>query len=207
MIVDDQTLFREGLGNLLSAQEGLSVVAKASDGIEALQMAAALLPDVVLMDVNMPRLGGIRAAAQITARHPSVHVLMLASASTDEAVVDALRAGALGYVLKDADIETLVDAIMRAAKGRQVLSRGSMRAVVAAAVGKSERRPLPADLSDRQYQILRLMSLGLDLKHIARELGLGAKTVRNQASLMYAKLGVSDRAQAILYAMHKGLAA
>jgi DNA-binding NarL/FixJ family response regulator len=205
--VDDQTLFREALVELLTAEYGLDVVGQAEDGEEALRRVAALLPDVVLMDVRMPRLDGIRATARIVAAHPSVRVLMLASVQTDGSVVEALRAGAWGYVLKDAGRASVVEAIMRAAEGGHVLSQDGQRAVVAAALGRAEEEHPPAGLSARQFQILRLMSRGLDLKQIARDLGMAEKTVRNQASLMYSKLRVRDRAQAILYALHKGLAA
>ena len=163
-------------------------------------------PDVVLMDVRMPVMDGITATAKITARHPSVHVVMLASVQTDESVVEAMRAGAVGYVHKDAGREELVNAIQRAAEGRQALAGDAQRAVVAAALGKTESKPPPDGLTSRQFQVLKLMSMGLALKQIAHELGVTEKTVRNQASLMYAKLRVRDRAQAILYALHKGIA-
>ena len=207
LVVDDQTLFREGLVSLLNGVRGLSVVAQAEDGQEALRQVAAELPDLVLMDVRMPRLDGIRATARIVADHPSVKVLMLASAQVDESVLEALGAGALGYVLKDADKDSLVQAIRQAARGEQVLNQDSVRTLVTAAVGGSRRRRPPGTLTERQFQILKLMALGLELKQIARGLGLSDKTVRNQASLMYAKLQVHDRAQAILYAVHRGLAA
>jgi len=207
LVVDDQTLFREGLVSLLNAVRGLSVVAEAEDGVEALRRVAAELPDVVLMDVHMPRLDGIRATAQIFARYPLVRVLMLASAQVDEVMLDALEAGALGYVLKDSDPDTLVGAIRQAARGERVLSHDSLRALATAAVAGTRRRPPPDELTERQFEILRLMSLGLELKQIGRELGISGKTVRNQASLMYAKLRVRDRAEAILYAVHKGFAA
>jgi DNA-binding NarL/FixJ family response regulator len=207
LVVDDQRLFREGVVELLKAESIVSVVGQAEDGLDAVRKVAALLPDVVLMDVRMPRLDGIRATARIAARHPTVHVLMLASARQDETLLEAMRAGALGYVLKDAGRESLVEAIVQAAEGRQVLSRGAQRVVVTSALGRANRERPPAGLTERQFQILRLMSLGLGLKQIGRELGLTEKTIRNQASLMYAKLQVHDRAQAILYAVHKGLAA
>jgi len=207
LVVDDQTLFREGLVELLKAENGLDVVGQAEDGEDALRRVAALLPDVVLMDVRMPRLDGIRATARIVAAHPSVRVLMLASVQTDGSVVEALRAGAWGYVLKDAGRASVVEAIMQAAERRHVLSHDGQRAVVAAALGRAEEEHPPAGLSARQFQILRLMSRGLSLKQIAGDLGMAEKTVRNQASLMYSKLRVHDRAQAILYALHKGLSA
>lgn len=207
LVVDDQTLFREGVVELLKAESAVSVVGQAEDGLDAVRKVAALLPDVVLMDVRMPRLDGIRATARIMATHPSVRVLMLASAQVDETLLDAMRAGALGYVLKDAGRRSLVEAIMQAAQGRQTLGRDAQRVVVTAALGRARQRRPPAGLTERQFQILRLMSKGLGLKQIGRELGLSEKTVRNQASLMYARLKVHDRAQAILYAVHKGLAA
>lgn len=206
LIVDDQALFRSGIAALLGTQDGISVVGVARDGIDAVERARKLLPDVVLMDVRMPVMDGITATAKITARHPSVHVVMLASVQTDESVVEAMRAGAVGYVHKDAGREELVNAIQRAAEGRQALAGDAQRAVVAAALGKTESKPPPDGLTSRQFQVLKLMSMGLALKQIAHELGVTEKTVRNQASLMYAKLRVRDRAQAILYALHKGIA-
>lgn len=207
LVVDDQTLFREGLVELLKADQRVSLVGQAEDGEQALERIAAFLPAVVLMDVRMPRLDGIRATARIVKEFPSVRVVILASVQTDDSVVEALRAGAAGYVLKDADHESLVAAILSAAEGRHVLNREGQVAVVSAALGKLERPRPPDGLTYRQLQILRLMALGLALKQIGRELGLSEKTVRNQASLMYAKLRIHDRAQAILYAFHKGLVA
>ena len=207
LVVDDQRLFRDSLAHLLAAEPAISVVGQAEDGQEALRKTAKLLPAVVLMDVVMPRLDGIHATSLITARHPSVRVVMLASDQTDESVVDSLRAGAAGYVAKDVDAKALVEAVLRAADGRTVLDSAGQSALVAAAVGPGTGQPRPAGLTARQFQILKLMSLGFALKQIARELGVAPKTVRNQASLMYAKLRVRDRAQAILYAMHKGLVA
>lgn len=206
LIVDDQALFRSGIAALLGSQDGISVVGVARDGLDAVERARKLLPDVVLMDVRMPVMDGITATAKIVARHPSVHVVMLASVQTDESVVEAMRAGAVGYVHKDAGREELVNAIRQAAEGRQALAGDAQRAVVAAALGKTESKPPPDGLTSRQFQVLKLMSMGLALKQIAHELGVTEKTVRNQASLMYAKLRVRDRAQAILYALHKGIA-
>lgn len=205
-VVDDQALFRTGIASLLSGQEGITVVGFARDGQEAVERVGMLLPDVVLMDVRMPRLDGVTATAQITARYPTVRVVMLASVQTDESVVDAVRAGAAGYLHKDVGREQLMDAIRSAAQGRQVLGGDAQRAVVAAALGRTAPTPPPDGLTSRQFQVLKLMSMGLALKQIARELGLAEKTVRNQASLMYAKLQVRDRAQAILYALRKGIA-
>lgn len=205
LIVDDQRLFRESLAGLLRAASGISVVGLAEDGEDAVRQAAGMRPDVVLMDIVMPRLDGIHATAEITAAQPEARVVMLASDQTDESVVESLRAGAAGFIAKDTDAKTLVEAVLRAAQGRTVLDREGQRAAVAAAVGAAEAPAAPEGLSRRQFQILKLMSLGFALKQIAAELGVAEKTVRNQASLMYGKLRVGDRAQAILYAMRKGL--
>jgi len=207
LVVDDQTLFREGVVELLKAEDAISVVGQAEDGLDAVRKVAALLPDVVLMDVRMPRMDGIHATARIVATYPSVRVLMVTSVQEDETLLEAMRAGALGYLLKASGRDSLVEAIMRAANRRQVLSRDGQRVLVTAALGRAAHEKPPAGLTDRQFQILRLMSRGLGLKEIGRELGLAEKTVRNQASLMYAKLKVRDRAQAILFAMRKGFAA
>ncbi len=205
LVVDDQTLFRQALVDLLRCDRRVSVAGEAEDGLVAVQKVAALLPDVVLMDVRMPGLDGVRATARITREHPATRVLILASAQKDETVVEAMRAGAIGYILKDIDREGLIDAIVRAAAGRYVLNSGSQRAVVTAALGKLESPKAPEGLTRRQFQILKLMTRGLELKQIGGELGVAEKTVRNQASLMYSRLHVRDRAQAILYAMHKEL--
>ena len=206
VVVDDQALFRAGLVALLNADPSVSVVGQAGDGLQAVERVAAILPDVVLMDVRMPRMDGIRATARIIARHPSVRVLILAAVQTDDSVVEAMRVGAAGYVLKDSDGPALIAAIQQAAEGRKVLSHESQIAVIGAALGRPEEEHRPDGLTASQLKLLRLMSMGLALKQIARELGVKEKTVRNQASLMYAKLRVHDRVQAVLYAVHKGLA-
>jgi DNA-binding NarL/FixJ family response regulator len=205
LVVDDQRLFRESVASLLKAEPSVSVIGMAEDGEDAIRKTSALLPDVVLMDVVMPRLDGIHATARITADHPSVQVVMVSSVQTDESVVESLRAGAIGYVGKDASSKELVEAVLRAAQRRPALDRDGQRAAVAAAVGRAVARQAPAGLTARQFQILKLMSLGFALKQIARELGMADKTVRNQASLMYTKLKVHGRAQAMVYAIDKGL--
>lgn len=205
VVVDDQALFRAGVAALLKGDPAVSVIGEAEDGLQAIDLVSAMLPDVVLMDLRMPRLDGIRATARIVAEHPSVRVLILASIQTDDSVVEAIQAGAAGYVLKDMDRSSLVTAILQAADGRQVLGRESQVAVVGAALGRSRTRRPPDGLTLGQLKLLRLMSMGLAPKQIAQELGIKEKTVRNRASLMYAKLRVHDRVQAVLYAVHKGL--
>lgn len=205
--MDDQTLFREALAELLSADGRVSVAGAAKDGEDAVHKVDALLPDVVLMDVVMPRLDGLRATARIKHDHPGVRVLILASEEKDETVVEAMRAGAQGYIQKDADRDSLVAGILQAMEGRHVLPAAGQRAVVAAALDRVAVQTPPDGLTRRQFEVLRLMSLGLAFKQIGRALGLSDKTVRNQASLIYSKLRVHDRAEAILYALHKGFSA
>ena len=172
VVVDDQALFRAGLVALLNADPSVSVVGQAGDGLQAVERVAAILPDVVLMDVRMPRMDGIRATARIIARHPSVRVLILAAVQTDDSVVEAMRVGAAGYVLKDSDGPALIAAIQQAAEGRKVLSHESQIAVIGAALGRPEEEHRPDGLTASQLKLLRLMSMGLALKQIARELGV-----------------------------------
>ena len=207
LVVDDQTLFRQALAQLLSSDPRLSVAGEAEDGEDAVHKVDALMPDVVLMDVVMPRLDGIRATARIKARHPAVRVVILASDEKDETVIEAMKVGAQGYLQKDVDRDSLVEAVLQAVDGRHVLSAAAQRTVVAAALGQAEVQEPPDGLTRRQFDILRLMSIGLAFKQIGRTLGLSEKTVRNQASLLYSKLRVHDRAEAILYALHKGFGA
>lgn len=206
LVVDDQTLFREALVALLKADGRVSVVGMAEDGKVAVQKVAALLPDLVLMDVRMPRMDGIKATARIAREHPSVRIVMLAAVQGDHDVVEAMRAGAVGFVHKDAGRGELMEAIFRAAEGRSVLSADSQRAVVAAAFDKLAPQNPPDGLTARQFHVLRLMSTGLPFKQIARELGVTEKTIRNHASLIYSRLHVHGRGEAIVFALRKGFA-
>lgn len=208
-VVDDEALFREGLVQLLRSDKRLNVVGSAVDGEDALRRVAILRPNVVLMDLRMPRLDGVLATAKISQAFPDTRVLVLSAVRSDDLVLDALRAGASGAVVKDSTLASLVAAIMAVSDGDQVMSGDLGRRLVALAStrGPVSTQPRTDGLSERQIEILSLMASGLAPKQIARQLGISQKTVRNQSSLMYAKLRVQDRAQAILYAVKKGVVA
>jgi DNA-binding NarL/FixJ family response regulator len=200
-LVDDHALVRAGLAELLGATEDIEVVATAADGEEALEAVERHQPDVVLMDLSMPRLDGIEATRRIAGAHPAVHVVVLTSFSSSPQVLGALDAGALGYLLKDATPDELRDGIRAAARGESPLSPKAARALVAA---RGERRPA-ADLSEREREVLALVAEGLPNKLIARRLEISEKTVKAHLTSVYQELGVTDRTQAALWAQEQGL--
>jgi DNA-binding NarL/FixJ family response regulator len=204
-VVDDQALFREALTTLLEVREGVDVVGEAADGQAALEQAAALRPDVVLMDLHMPRLDGIAATRRLRAEQPDVRVLALTTFDDDEDVFAALRAGALGYLLKDVSSDRLVEALHAAARGESVLQPSVAAKVVARFARLTDdapRRPQPlvVPLSDRELDVLRLLAGGCSNREIAAELFLAEGTVKNHVTTVLGKLGVRDRTQAALRA-------
>jgi DNA-binding NarL/FixJ family response regulator len=205
LVVDDQALFREALTTLLEVREGVDVVGEAADGQAALEQAAALRPDVVLMDLHMPRLDGVAATRRLRAEQPDVRVLALTTFDDDEDVFAALRAGALGYLLKDVSSDRLVEALHAAARGESVLQPSVAAKVVARFARLSDdapRRPQPlvVPLSDRELDVLRLLAGGHSNREIAAELFLAEGTVKNHVTTVLSKLGVRDRTQAALRA-------
>lgn len=212
LIVDDQALFRESLALLLSVQRDLRVVGEAGDGASAVRQVAALRPDVVLMDLRMPVLGGIAATRQIRAAHPDTRVIVLTTFDDDEEVFEALRAGAVGYLLKDASGERLVEAIRATARGESFLQPSVAARVVAEFARLTEARPprpppqpLPEPLSDRELEVLRLLATGASNREIARDLFIAEGTVKNHLTSILAKLHARDRTQAALRARELGL--
>jgi DNA-binding NarL/FixJ family response regulator len=211
LIVDDQTLMRQGLQTLLEMQDGIRVIGQAGDGVDALAQADALKPDVVLMDVRMPRLDGVEATRQIRARLPATQVIILTTFDDDEYVFEGLRAGAMGYLLKDVSAETIADAIRRVARGEALIQPSIARKVVAeftrlgAPTNRAPAQPSsPAALSEREVEILRLLAQGLSNREIADKLFITEGTVKNHVSNILAKLGVRDRTQAVLKAKENG---
>jgi DNA-binding NarL/FixJ family response regulator len=209
LVVDDQTLFRESLAVLLSAQPDIEVVGEAADGAAALERAATLEPHVVLMDLRMPVLDGIAATRKLRASHPEVQVIALTTFDADADVFAALGAGALGYLLKDVSAETLVEAVRAAARGESLLPP----AIAARVVHELGRRvahqstalPLDEPLSAREQEILRLLAGGATNREIAATLVLAEGTVKNHLTSILGKLGARDRAQAVLLARDRGL--
>jgi DNA-binding NarL/FixJ family response regulator len=205
VVADDHPVFRTGLRTLLE-DLGVDVVAEAGDGEEALEAVRRERPDVVLMDLQMPRLGGIEATRRLLADDPDAKVLVLTMVADDEAVFAALRAGALGYLLKGAGQEEIGRALTAVAEGQAVYGADVARRVRSffAAGQGVVARPFP-ELSDREREVLDLMAAGHPNAEIAGRLYLSDKTVRNYVTSVFAKLGVRDRAEAIVRAREAGL--
>lgn len=205
MIADDQTLFRTGLARLLAEDPRLTLVGQAADGMDAVKKAAALKPDVVLMDLKMPGLDGVEATAQIVASQPDVKVLVLTTFDADRYVLQALKAGASGYVLKDSEPAAISSSIMAVLSGERVMAGAVANRVLDMLTGASTPKEFYDGLTAREVEILKLMATGKPNKQIAYSLKISEKTVRNHISHIYEKLQIYDRAQAVLYAVRKNL--
>ncbi len=210
LLVDDQALFREGLRTLLSLYPELDIVGEASNGHEALALAERLQPDVVLMDLRMPVLDGVTATRRLKELRPSSRVIILTTFDDDEYVFDGLRAGAVGYLLKDVSSEILVEAIRTTARGDSFLQPNIAAKLVAEFARLDETSPPPAQalvdpLSGRELEILALVSGGASNKEIGAELFITEGTVKNHVTNILGKLGVRDRTQAALKARELGL--
>ena len=210
LLVDDQPLFREGLRTLLSVQSDFEIVGEAGNGEEALSLARKLLPSVVLMDLQMPVLDGVAATRRLHQDLPDCRVIVLTTFDDDEMVFDGLRAGAIGYLLKDAPSEKLGEAIRSAARGESFL-QPSVAAKVVAEFARLTSKPamnsraLVEPLSDRELEILSLIADGASNREIAGTLFLAEGTVKNHVTNILGKLGVRDRTQAALKARDTGL--
>jgi DNA-binding NarL/FixJ family response regulator len=210
LLVDDQARFRESLALLLGGQPDLLVVGEAANGEAALAQVAAARPQVVLMDLRMPILDGVAATRRLGAEHPDVQVIALTTFDDDEDVFAALRAGALGYLLKDVSGVTLFDAVRAAARGESFLPPAIATKVVAGITRMGEAlqappRPLPHPLSERELQIVQLLAQGATNREIAAALVVAEGTVKNHITNVLGKLGARDRAQAALIAKDLGI--
>jgi NarL family two-component system response regulator LiaR len=201
LTVDDHSVVRQGLRMFLALDEELEVVGEAADGAEAVRLAHELVPDVVLMDLLMPGMDGITATEIIRRELPETEVIALTSVLEDQAVYDAMRAGAIGYLLKDTQADELCKAIKAAAAGQVQLSpQAAARLIREIQVPES-----PETLTPRETEVLRLLAKGKSNKEIGAELVIGIKTVKTHVSSILSKLGVSSRTQAALYAVRVGL--
>jgi DNA-binding NarL/FixJ family response regulator len=201
LLVDDHAVVRQGLRMFLSLDPDFEIVGEAADGNAALKLARELQPDVVLMDLLMPGMDGIEATGILRREMPDIEVIALTSVLEDSSVVGAIRAGAIGYLLKDTEANELIRSIKAAAEGQVQLSPQA-----AARLMREVRAPeSPETLTERETEVLRLLAQGQSNKEIARHLSIGEKTVKTHVSSILGKLNVSSRTQAALYAVRIGL--
>ena len=205
VVADDQTLFRSGLAHLLNESPDIQVVGEAADGQQAIDLVRKLKPNVVLMDLKMPRVDGIEATRRIVAEHPDVKVLVLTTFDIDSYVLQALRVGANGYVLKDSTPESVVRSILTVMAGDRVMASAVANRVIDLVTGNSTSKDFYDGLTMREIDILKMIAKGMANKQIAFKLKISEKTVRNHITAIYEKLDIYDRAQAAIYAVRKGL--
>ena len=202
VVADDQTAVRDGLVTILELIPGIEVVGAARDGAEAIDLADRFSVDVVLMDLRMPRVDGVRATAEIRARHPETQVVVLTTYADDESILGALSAGAIGYLTKNASRDDIRRAIEAAAAGHTHLDPTAAATVIAAA---RPQPSLPDELTPREVEVLRLIAEGLSNREIAARLVLGEATVKTHVNRIFAKTASRDRAQAVAYALRHDL--
>lgn len=207
LITDDHLIIREGLRLILETADGIEIVGEASDGAECLRLVTELKPDVVLMDLQMPRMDGITAIDQLRSEHPEIAIVTLTSYNEDDLMIRGLQAGARGYLLRDTNRENLLDTIHAAAKGETLLKPEILAWVLAA-----QFKPVPAStvqvdsvLTDRELEVLQAASLGDRNKEIAYKLGITERTVRAHLASIYQKFNVDARAAAVAVAAQRGL--
>ncbi len=212
LIAEDQTLMRQGLKTILELEEGFNVVGEASDGLEAVARALALKPDVVLMDVQMPRMNGVEATAQLASSLPSARVIILTTFDYDEYVFDGMKAGARGYLLKDTPADELLAAIRKVYKGESIIQPSIATRMIAEFSRRQETTAQHAtqlspydELSERELDVLRLLADGLSNREIATQLVLAEGTIKNHVSTILDKLHAANRTQAARVAREQGL--
>jgi len=208
VVADDQRLFRESIASLLAAESFISVLGVASNGLEAVELVQQVRPDFVLMDVKMPQMDGIQATRQIKAEFPETKIVLLATFTIDDYVLEGLAAGANGYILKDISAAGLISAIRAVDNGEQVTTPDITNRMLQLLEKQNlDKGQLYDGLSAREIEMLILVARGMLAKEIARTLAISEKTVRNHISSIYRKLNLYDRSQLAIYAVRKGLIA
>jgi two-component system, NarL family, response regulator LiaR len=206
LLVDDHAIIRKGVRALLMTERDIQIVGEAGDGAEAIVQAAALQPDVILMDLVMPKVDGIEATRHITGKQPNARILVLTSFAADDKVFPAIKAGALGYLLKDSTPDELVRAIRQVARGEPSLEPSIARKVLFELSHPVKKAPMPDPLTERELGVLREVAQGKSNKEIAEELVVSEMTVRTHVSSILSKLHLASRTQAALYALREGIA-
>jgi DNA-binding NarL/FixJ family response regulator len=208
LIADDHQIFRDGLRGMLESG-GMEIVGEAGDGVEAVALTQALAPDVVVIDLNMPKASGLEVLRQIRVSNPEVQAVVLTVSDAEADVLDALVAGACGYLLKDTRVDLLASGIRQAAEGQMVLSRQVSRALMSqvrnGVKSAVDSVAMSVDLTPREVQVLRLLAEGADTVAIGKDLSISPHTVKQYVANIFEKLGVRSRVQAAVYAVRAGL--
>ncbi|MDN4592668.1 response regulator [Polycladomyces subterraneus] len=207
LLVDDHAVLRDGLSNIISLEDDMEVVGEAKSGIEALQLVEEVQPDVILMDINMPGMNGVEAIRRIHTQHPRIAIIVLTMYDRDEYLYESIRAGATGYLLKDAPSGDVIAAIRSASRGESTLHPVMARKLLDNLTGekRGERGSSDENLTPRELDVLQLMVKGHSNKEIAEQLFISDKTVKIHVSNILKKLGVKSRSQAIIYAIQHEL--
>ncbi len=206
LVADDHHIVRKGIRVLLATEPDMQVVGEADNGVDAVEKAAALKPNVILMDLVMPEVDGIEATRQITAAHSGVRILVLTSFAADDKVFPAVKAGALGYLLKDSSPEQLLEAIRQVHRGEPSLEPSIARKVLMELAQPGQGKQTVDPLTERELEVLRLIAQGMSNKEIAAKIFVAEWTVRSHVSNILGKLHLASRTQAALYALRSGIA-
>lgn len=205
LVVDDHAIVRKGVRALLAEVEGIEVVGEAGEGEEAIALVEELQPDVIMMDLVMPKMDGIEAITRITAKNPEARILALTSFANDDKVFPAIKSGAIGYLLKDSDPDELIPAIRQVHRGEPTLHPSIARKLLQELSQPSDHPPTPDPLTERELEVLRLVAKGVENHEIASRLHVAEVTVRTHVSHILSKLHLANRVQAALYALREGL--
>ena len=205
LLADDHNVLRQGVAQALETQAGMTVVAQAENGLEAVKLAQQHQPDVILMDINMPEMDGVEATRRVTAVSPNTGIIILTMYRRDEYVFEAIKAGANGYLLKEVELDELLSGIRAVARGEAVMDPAIAHRVLAELRRPATKTQTVSDLTERDTEVLQLLSEGLTNQEIADRLHLAEKTVRNRLTQIFRKLHLENRSQAIVYALREGL--